>query len=105
MNAMKLRSLPPAERAQRLCQQGRTYVNDGLLLEAERQFQLALAADPNSSAAYAGLAEVHEYAGSATIARQEANKSLQVKPNAAAYLVLARIALSQHAHRGRAHQH
>jgi tetratricopeptide (TPR) repeat protein len=97
VNAMKLRSLPPAERAQRLCQQGRAYVNDGLLLEAERQFQLALAADPSSSAAYAGLAEVHEYAGSIKIAQQEATKSLQVQPNAAAYMVLARIALSQHA--------
>ncbi|MFZ1942779.1 MAG: tetratricopeptide repeat protein [Acidobacteriaceae bacterium] len=97
VNAMKLRSLPPAQRAQRLCQQGRTYVNDGLLLEAERQFQLALAADPNSSAAYAGLAEVHEYAGSIKIAQQEAARSLQMQPNAAAYLVLARIALSQHA--------
>jgi tetratricopeptide (TPR) repeat protein len=97
MNAMKLRSMPPAQRAQRLCQQGRTYVNDGLLLEAERQFQLALAADPSSAAAYAGLAEVHEYAGSTKIAQMEANKSLQSKPNASAYLVLARIDLSQHA--------
>jgi tetratricopeptide (TPR) repeat protein len=96
MNAMKLRSLPPAQRAQHLCQQGKSYVSDGLLLEAERQFQLALAADPNSSAAYAGLAEVHEYAGSAKIAQQEANKSLQLQPNAAAYLILARIQLSQH---------
>ena len=97
MNAMKLRSLPPAERAQRLCQQGRAYVNDGLLLEAERQFQLALDANSNSSAAYAGLAEVHEYAGSIKIAQQEAAKSLQMQPNAAAYMVLARIELSQHA--------
>jgi tetratricopeptide (TPR) repeat protein len=97
VNAMKLRSLPPAERAQHLCQQGKAYVNDGLLLEAERQFQLALAADPNSSAAYAGLAEVHEYAGSIKIAQEEATKSLQMQPNAAAYMVLARIALSQHA--------
>ena len=97
VSAMKLRSLPPAQRAQRLCQQGKSYVSDGLLLEAERQFQLALAADPNSSAAYAGLSEVHEYAGSIKIAQQEANKSLQLQPNAAAYLVLARIALSQHA--------
>lgn len=97
VNAIKLSSLPPAKRAQRLCQQGKAYVGDGLLLEAERQFQLALAADPNSSAAYAGLAEVHEYAGSAKIAQQEANKSLQMQPNAAAYLVLARIAFSQHA--------
>jgi len=96
VNAIKLRSLPPAKRAQRLCQQGKAYVSDGLLLEAERQFQLALAADPNSSDAYAGLAEVHEYAGSAKIAQQEANKSVQMQPNAAAYLVLARIAFSQH---------
>jgi len=79
-----------------LSQQGNAYVSDGLLLEAERQFQLALAADPNSSSAYAGLAEVHEYAGSVQIAQQEANKSLQMRPNAAAYLVLARIALGQH---------
>ena len=96
VNAIKLRSLPPAKRAQRLSQQGNAYVSDGLLLEAERQFQLALAADPNSSSAYAGLAEVHEYAGSVQIAQQEANKSLQMRPNAAAYLVLARIALGQH---------
>ena len=96
MNAMKLRSMPAAERARRLCQQGSEYVNDGLLLEAERQFQLALAADPGSAAAYAGLAEVHEYAGSMKIAQQEANRSLQTQPNAAAYLVLARMALSQH---------
>lgn len=97
MNAMKLRSLPPAERAHRLCQQGKEYVNNGLLLEAERQFQLALAADPGNAAAYAGLAQVHEYAGSTKIAEQEANKSLQAQPNTAAYLVLARIALTQHA--------
>ncbi|MEO6964692.1 MAG: tetratricopeptide repeat protein [Acidobacteriaceae bacterium] len=96
MNAMKLRSLPPAERAHRLCLQGREYVNNGLLLEAERQFQLALAADPGNATAYAGLAEVHEYAGSIKIAEQEANKSLQAQPNAPAYLVLARIALTQH---------
>jgi tetratricopeptide (TPR) repeat protein len=96
MNAMRLRSMPPVQRAKRLCQQGRTYVNDGLLLEAERQFQLALTADPGSAAAYAGLAEVHEYAGSTKIAQIEANKSLQAKPNASAYLVLARIDLSQH---------
>jgi tetratricopeptide (TPR) repeat protein len=96
VSAMKLRSMPPAARAQRLSQQGRAYVNDGLLLEAERQFQLALAADPNSSAAYAGLAEVHEYAGSMKIAQQEATRSVQLQPNAGAYVVLARIALSQH---------
>ena len=96
MRAVRLHSLPPAERANQLCQQGNVYVNDGLLLEAERQFQLALASDSKSAAAYAGLAKVHEYAGSKSIAEQEANQSLQIKPNAHAYLVLARIALGEH---------
>ncbi len=95
MNAMKLRSIPAAERARLLCQQGTEYVSDGLLLEAERQFQLAVDADPSSAAGYAGLAQVHEYAGSTKVAQQEAAKSVEEKPNVAAYLVLARIALAQ----------
>lgn len=95
MNAMKLRALPPAQRAQKLFQHGQVYVNDGLLLEAERQFQLALNADPNSADAYAGLAEVHQYVGNPEIATREANKSLQLQPTVSAYLVLARIALAQ----------
>jgi tetratricopeptide (TPR) repeat protein len=98
MNAMKLRSMPAHTRANMLCQQGTEYVNDGLLLEAERQFQLAVISDPGSAAGHAGLAEVHEYAGNTQIAQQEAEKSLQEKPNAAAYLVLARIALARHAY-------
>jgi|GEM_PF-271127 len=98
INALKLRALPAAEQARLLCRQGTGYVNDGLLLEAERQFQLALGADPSSAEAHAGLAQVHEYAGNATVARQEAGKSLAEKPNAAAYLVLARIALAERAY-------
>jgi Tfp pilus assembly protein PilF len=39
---------------------------------------------------------VHEDAGSAKLAKEEANKSLQEKPNVPAYLVLARLALEQH---------
>lgn len=96
MNAMKLRSLSPAQRAKKLFEQGQVYVNDGLLLEAERQFQLALNADPKSADAYAGLAEVHQYVGNPEIATREANRSLQMQPTVAAYLVLARIALAQH---------
>lgn len=94
MNALKLRSLPVSARTKLLCQQGNEYVNDGLLLEAERQFQLALMGDPTSAAAHAGLAQVHEYAGSTKIAQQDAKTSIEEKPNAAAYLVLARIALA-----------
>lgn len=95
LNAVKLQSMPAALRAKQLSEQGDGYVKNGLLLEAERQFQLALAADPSSAAARAGLAEVHEHAGSMKLAQQEAEKSLQEAPNVAAYLVLARIALSE----------
>lgn len=95
MNALKLRSMPPAQQAKLLNQQGTAYVRDGLLLEAERQFQLALAADPKSSAAFAGLAQVHEYVGDPVTARQEANTSLELQPNVASYLVLARLAVGQ----------
>jgi tetratricopeptide (TPR) repeat protein len=95
MNAIKLRSLPPAERARKFCEQGTAYVNDGLLLEAERQFQLAVTADQQSATGYAGLAQVHEYAGDESTAKREAEKSLQLQPNVGAHLVLARIALQQ----------
>lgn len=95
MNALKLHSLPAAVQAKNLCQQGTVYVNDGLLLEAERQFQLAITADPKSAAAYAGLAQVHEYSGNVTLARAEAGSSISIAPNVPAYLVLARLALAQ----------
>ena len=96
MNAMKLHSMAPDARATLLCQQGNAYVNDGLLLEAQREFQLALASDPQSAAAFAGLAQIHEYVGSPTMAQREANQSINIQPNVAAYLVLARLALAQH---------
>lgn len=96
MNAMKLRILPADKQAEALSAQGTQYINDGLLLEAERQFQLALAADPDSAVAYAGLAQVHEHVGSTELAAQEAKQSIQRGPNVPAYLVLARVALEQH---------
>jgi tetratricopeptide (TPR) repeat protein len=96
MNALKLRTMPPQKQADALSAQGTQYINDGLLLEAERQFQLALAADPNSAAAYAGLAQVHEHVGSTELAAREATQSIQRKPNVPAYLVLARVSLEQH---------
>lgn len=95
MSAMKVRSMPAAARADLLNRRGTRYVGEGLLLEAERQFQLALAADPKSAAAHAGLAEVHEYVGSTADAKREASESVREKPNVLAYLVLARIALAE----------
>lgn len=89
----KTETLPPAERAAALTQTGEDYLNSGLVLEAERVFQQAVAADPNSSAAHLGLAKVRDRSGNASEARTEAQKSIQLKPTAAAYLVLARMDL------------
>jgi tetratricopeptide (TPR) repeat protein len=91
MQAMKLATQPPAARSAALTAAGVRYLNSGLLLEAERQFQSAIAADSTDATAHAGLAEVRERAGDAKDARLEAQQSLQLKANAAAHIVLARL--------------
>ncbi|QNI30399.1 tetratricopeptide repeat protein [Alloacidobacterium dinghuense] len=93
VQTMRLSALPPAERAATLTQEGSQFFNRGLILEAEREFQAALAADPSSSAAHAGLAQVRERSSDPDAARQEALKSLQLTQNVTAHLVLARIDL------------
>jgi tetratricopeptide (TPR) repeat protein/TolB-like protein len=93
MQAMKLATQPPEARAEALNTAGHLYLNSGLLLEAERQFQSAIAADSTDAAAHAGLAEVRERSGDAKNARLEAQQSLQLKPNAEAHVVLARLDL------------
>lgn len=93
VQTMRMSSLPPAERAAALTKEGMQFFNRGLVLEAEREFQAALAADPSSSAAHAGLAQVRERSSDLDAARQEAQKSLQLQPNVAAHLVLARMDL------------
>ncbi len=59
----RLAALPGPQRAQKLATSAREKLNRGLLLEAERGFQSALAADPNNSEAKSGLAQVRERAG------------------------------------------
>ncbi|HEX4037216.1 MAG TPA: tetratricopeptide repeat protein [Acidobacteriaceae bacterium] len=90
---MRLASLPPAERAATLLKDGDQFFQRGLVLEAEREYREALAADGNSALAHAGLAAVRERDGDAAAARQEAHASIQLQPNVPAYLVLARLDL------------
>ena len=90
---MRLASLPPAERAAALLKDGDQFFQRGLVLEAEREYREALAADGNSALAHAGLAAVRERDGDAAAARQEAHASIQLQPNVPAYLVLARLDL------------
>ncbi|MGB6192102.1 MAG: tetratricopeptide repeat protein, partial [Terracidiphilus sp.] len=91
MEASRLASLAPHERAVFLATQAKGYLDRGLLLEAERLYQTAVADDPGLADAHAGLAEVHERAGDAVAARKEAETALELKPSAPAYLVMARL--------------
>jgi len=91
MRAARMASLPAADRTTQYVQTGREYLSQGLLPEAEGQFNLAIASDPRSAAAHAGLAQVREMSGQADAARKEARMSLQLQPNAAAWVVLGRL--------------
>jgi tetratricopeptide (TPR) repeat protein/nucleotide-binding universal stress UspA family protein len=94
MNAGRLEALAPRDRARALCTQAKGYLDRGLLLEAERLYQAAVAADGKSAEAHAGLAEVRERSGDADAARKEAQASLELGPSANAYLVLAQLDLA-----------
>lgn len=93
MRALRMATLPPAEQATQYVALGRDYLAHGLAPEAEQEFQSALAADPKSAPAHAGLAQVRETSGNPADARTEAATSLQFQPNAAAFLVLSRLDL------------
>jgi tetratricopeptide (TPR) repeat protein len=94
VQAMRLATLPPAKQADSLVKEGDQFLNRGLILEAEREFQSALAANPSSATAHAGLAQVREHSRDVDAARQEAQKSLAIAPNVPAHLVLARLDLA-----------
>ena len=94
MRELRLATLSPTERSTQYNQQGREYLGQGLLPEAEKEFRAAIAADPSSFAARAGLAEVREQSGRPADARTEAQASIGLHPNVPAYLVLARVELA-----------
>ncbi len=91
VEATRLAALTPEQRARSLATQARDYLSRGLLLESERLYQAAVAADNSAEAAHAGLAEVRERTGDQAGARKEAQAALELKPSASAYLVLARL--------------
>ncbi len=93
LRAVRVATLPPDRQSAEYAQAGRDYLAQGLLPEAEQEFQAAIAADSGSPAGHAGLAQVREQSGDATQARMEANASLRLRPNVEAYLILARLDL------------
>jgi tetratricopeptide (TPR) repeat protein len=88
-----LSTLPPQKHADALTQAGMRFFNQGLILEAEREFQAAIAVESNDPEAHAGLALVRESEGDTKEARLQAGESLKAAPNVTAYLVLGRLDL------------
>jgi TolB-like protein/tetratricopeptide (TPR) repeat protein len=93
IRAMRLATLPPPQQATEYAQLGHDYLAQGLLPEAEEEFQAAIAAYPSGPQGHAGLAQIRERSGYADQAREEAQTSLRLQPNVEAYLVLARVEL------------
>src|SRR5262249_31398184 len=75
-------------------QRGRELLEQGLTGEAQKEFLEAVAMDPNSTGAHAGLARVMETNQDRAGARKEAQASLRLAPSAEAYLVMARLDLA-----------
>jgi tetratricopeptide (TPR) repeat protein len=93
MRAMRLADLPPAKQALEYNQTGNDYLAQGLVPEAEQEFNAAIAVDPTNPAPHTGLARVREHTGNLDDARAEAQASLKLQPTAGAYVVLAKIEL------------
>jgi tetratricopeptide (TPR) repeat protein len=92
---LRLQKLDPAGRAAFRVERGRELLDQGLVAEAEKQFRAAVILDPASAAAHAGLARVLESNQDPAGARNEARASLRLRPTAEAYLVLARLDLTE----------
>lgn len=97
LRTLRLATLSPAQRAAEYVALGREAFAQNLLPEAEARFRSALAADPQSADAEAGIAQVNERTGNAAQAHSDALASLRLRPNASALLVLARLDLAKNA--------
>ena len=93
MQQAQLATMAAPQRAAALVKDGDAFFQRGLVLEAEREYREALAADSSSALAHAGLAAVQERDGDGDAARKEAQASIELRPNVPAYLVLARLDL------------
>ena len=95
MRALRMATLPTAQQSAEYTQLGRDYLSQGLLPEAEKEFNAAVNANPANSQAHAGLAQVRERSASLDDARTEALASLKISPSIEPYLILARIDLQK----------
>ena len=93
-NELKLQKTDSSTHAAFHVQRGRQLLDQGLVNEAEKEFREAVILDPVNADAHSGLALVLESNQDARGARNEARVSLRLKPSADAYLVLARLDLT-----------
>jgi len=94
-NEIRLRQTDPATHAAFHVQRGHQLLDQGFVNESEKEFREAVILDPVNADAHAGLALVLEANQDAKGARNEARMSLRLKPSADAYLVLARLDLTE----------
>lgn len=92
-NELRLAGSDPARHAEFHAQRGAELMDQGLLLEAEREFREAIGLDPTNPAAHAGLARFLEATRDYANARAEAGAALRLRPSVEAFLLLARLDL------------
>lgn len=92
---IRLQKTTPAQHAAFHVQRGDELMEQGVVIEAEKQFREAVKLDPSNAAAHAGLARVLEVNQDSAAARKEAQAALRLKPLPDAYLVLARLDLAE----------
>ncbi len=92
-NELRFAGSDPVKHADFHAQRGGRLMEQGLLLEAEREFREAVVLDPTNAQAHAGLAGYLEATRDYTQARAEARAALNLRPSVAALLLLARLDL------------
>jgi tetratricopeptide (TPR) repeat protein len=96
-NAMeqKLATADSGTRSRYYSDHAHQLLDSGMVADAESEFREAITRDPANSDAHLGLATVAEMNSDAALARSEGEKALRLKPSAAAYVLLARLALKE----------
>ena len=90
----KLSKSAPKPHAQYHIDRGQQFLNQGFVIEAERELREAVTLDGPNPSAHLGLAQALEANGDPG-ARAEAEAALRLRPSAEAYLVLSRLDLRE----------
>jgi tetratricopeptide (TPR) repeat protein len=91
VRALRIATLSRKDQANEYSQIGTDDLEQGLLPDAEQQFNAAIAADPTNATAHVGLAQVRVRSGNMEDARKEALLALKYRQSAGAYITLAQV--------------